>query len=141
MSTADVWAEHTGSSRRPFQTPCVEISEVSATTTVMTLRGEYDLFTKYRLVDALVRTGEVPTLIIDLTPCTFLDSSIISALVGKCYAERSNDRRAMLVMPQDRGPVHRMIELTRLDELLPVHTSMRLALEDAGEHDISRFGR
>jgi anti-anti-sigma factor len=131
MSTADP-EDLAGPTRRPFQTPCVEISEISAGTTVMTLHGEYDIFTKYRLVEALERVADVPNVIIDLTPCTFLDSSVITVLFSRCYADRADHHRAMLVLPDTDGIVNRTIRLTRVGELLPVYESVGCALEAAG---------
>jgi anti-anti-sigma factor len=65
----------------------IDVRGVADDTIVITLSGEHDLFTKLRLQEALADAREEPNVIIDLTPCTFIDSTIIGALAAACHRD------------------------------------------------------
>jgi len=60
----------------------VELCKLSGHTMIVRLIGEHDLFTKPRLTEQLHRARLADTVIVDLTGCTFLDSTIISTILG-----------------------------------------------------------
>lgn len=105
----------------------IDVRAVADDTIVLTLGGEHDLFTKLRLLEALADVGEEPNVIIDLTPCEFIDSSIIGALAAASQADSPASQHLALVAPEDDGPVWRTLQLAGGLQLFPIHET----LEDA----------
>jgi anti-anti-sigma factor len=124
----------------PFETPRIEYSALSEATTVITLRGDHDLFTKHRLLEALARARDVPNLIIDLTPCSFLDSSIAGVLLRACHTDRLPHQQAELVGPNGDGHVARVLAVSGIRDEIKVHPSLGHALQSAGEHTAAGSG-
>jgi anti-anti-sigma factor len=123
---------------RPFrghavEAPRVELCELSDHTTVVTLGGEHDLFTKYRVCEALAKTNNAPNVIIDLTACVFVDSSIVSVLLGVCRST-SPEQRIEIVLPDNGNEVNRALDIMGVRDLLHIHHSLGDALQRAGEH-------
>jgi anti-anti-sigma factor len=102
----------------------VTVSE-RANATVVDVVGELDLATVEGLESALEPVDVGSRLIIDLTRCTFLDSSAVRALVATA---RSADEAggSLSLVATDPG-VLRVLEITAVDTMLPVHD----ALDDA----------
>jgi anti-anti-sigma factor len=117
-----------------YQAPVVEICEISSSTTVVTLHGEHDVLTRYRLRAALERVRQATQVIVDLTPCAFIDSSIVGALVQAGHGPLPATQRMCLVVPEADTIVARVIKGVGVRELLPVHASLAGALRAAGEH-------
>jgi anti-sigma B factor antagonist len=82
------------------------------------LRGELDLSTVSKVQDALdrVEQSSPPTVVLDLSKLTFLDSTGLRCLVTADERARQAGRRVVLV----RGPesVQRVFTITRLEERL-----------------------
>jgi anti-sigma B factor antagonist len=82
------------------------------------LRGELDLSTVSKVQDALERVEESspPTVVLDLSKLTFLDSTGLRCIVTADERARQAGRRVVLV----RGPesVQRVFTITRLEERL-----------------------
>jgi anti-sigma B factor antagonist len=97
---------------------------------VLTLTGDHDLATKPQLVAELAGVGPDAALIIDLTRCTFVDSSIIGAILG---ARLPGLPRVSLILPGDTSYVHRALSVVGVRDLLPVHASVEAALESHAE--------
>ena len=139
MSVSDHSPQLSREPRGPvFETPRVELCELSEHTTVITLSGEHDLFTKYRLLEALARARQAPNLIIDLTPSVFVDSSIVGALLGACRSQPDDEQRVEFVLPDNGNQVNRTLDLMGVRALLRIHPSLGHALQRAGEHDATR---
>jgi anti-anti-sigma factor len=94
---------------------------------VVRVEGELDMATSGRFEEAL---GAPPApggrLVIDLTECTFLDSSAVRLLVGAARAADESGGRVSLVA-RDPG-ILRVLEIAAVDTMLPVHDSLDLAL-------------
>jgi hypothetical protein len=92
-----------GDSRRPI--------------TVIHVCGEHDYAARAILVAALEPlAGHI---VVDLTPCTFLDPSVIGAIIGKALALGKTDNRLELVVPGS-GSVSRMVGRLGIDALIPL---------------------
>ncbi len=82
------------------------------------LRGELDLSTVGKVQDALERVerSSPPTVVLDLSKLSFLDSTGLRCLVTADERARQEGRRLVLV----RGPdsVQRVFAITRLEERL-----------------------
>src|SRR5437764_649746 len=84
---------------------------------LLRVRGEIDILTAPHLKEAIVAalTGDVPSLIIDLSEISFLDSTGLQVLVSakRRTAERGGDVYLLGV----KDPVMRIFELLRLTEV------------------------
>jgi anti-sigma B factor antagonist len=82
------------------------------------LRGELDLSTVSKVQEELKRVeqGSPPTVVLDLSKLTFLDSTGLRCLVTADERARAEGRRVVLV----RGPeaVQRVFAITRLEDRL-----------------------
>lgn len=97
---------------------------------VVTARGELDVVTAVQLRNLLfdrVLCAQ-PVLVVDLSPCTFMDSTGIGTLVA---ARRwTNARGARLVLVCDEGPVLRVLRLTRLNLVIQTWPSLDVVLDE-----------
>jgi anti-sigma B factor antagonist len=92
---------------------------------VLHVAGELDLATAPRLEDAIAGASHVEHVVIDLSGCTFLDSSGVRSLV---LARRNTppDQRVDLVSADPS--ILRVLEITGVDTMLAVHPSVEAAL-------------
>ena len=100
------------------------IDEKSA---VVTIRGELDLATAIRLKDCLEGLGEAGTadrLVIDLSQCTFVDSSGLEQLV---VAQRRTEAPLHIVAGESQ--VREVLALTALDSVFSLHETREDAVE------------
>jgi anti-anti-sigma factor len=84
---------------------------------IVELHGEHDLGTA-----EAVRVALAPLfggLLVDLTNCTFIDSTIVTILVRKAQALAQDGHRLELDAPRAGSPVARTLELISLDAILP----------------------
>lgn len=100
---------------------------------VVVVQGEHDVYTAPTLseqLDALLEEG-LP-IVIDLTPATFVDSSVLRVLLE---TRRQADERgigfAVALGQGDSGPVRRVLDITGLVPVLPVHAGRDDAIEAA----------
>jgi anti-anti-sigma factor len=82
------------------------------------LMGELDLSTVAKVQDALrkIEAGAPPTLVVDLSKLTFLDSTGLRCIVTADERAREAGRRVVIVRGPD--PVQRVFAITRLEERL-----------------------
>jgi anti-sigma B factor antagonist len=100
--------------------------------TVLTISGEHDLSTAptlKRRIDNLLDEG-TPT-VIDLSPATFIDSSILGAILDG--RRRATDAGIGLAVVHANGAeaVDRVLEVTGLRTELPVHARREEAFSEA----------
>lgn len=98
---------------------------------VVIVEGEHDVHTAPSLgeqLDSLLDEG-VPC-VVDLMPTTFVDSSVLRVLLE---ARRKADERGTgfaIALGED-GPVRRVLDITGLVPVLPVHTERAAAVRAA----------
>jgi anti-sigma B factor antagonist len=89
---------------------------------VLTISGEHDLSTAPNLrrrIDGLLDEGTA--MVIDLSPATFIDSSILGVILdGRRRAAEANIGFAV-IRPDGSDAVDRVLEVTGLRAELPVH--------------------
>ena len=89
--------------------------------------GELDLATVPRLEEALAAAPTDARIVIDLGPCTFLDSSGVRVLAAAAGLAEEAGGRLDLVVTEDSG-IARVLEITGMSTLARVHTSLEAAL-------------
>jgi anti-sigma B factor antagonist len=82
------------------------------------LMGELDLSTVAKVQEELrkIEAGAPPTLVVDLSRLTFLDSTGLRCIVTADERAREAGRRVVIVRGPD--PVQRVFAITRLEERL-----------------------
>jgi anti-anti-sigma factor len=98
---------------------------------VISLSGDHDLSTKSRLVEALVRVRQERWVVIDLQRCTFVDSTIIGAILAACRRGAAREPNVSVVLPPDTSYVWRALSVIGLRDLVTAHLSIQAALEAA----------
>lgn len=95
---------------------------------VVALTGEHDLNTYPELVQAI---GEVARpearIAVDLTDATFVDSTVLRAIVG-CAGEAES----FVIAAPPGTPPRRLLELTRLTDVYTVVDDLSAALQPTG---------
>jgi anti-anti-sigma factor len=97
---------------------------ISLRTSIVTLSGEHDVLVKQQLLKELSRTTYAPRLIVDLTPCTFIDSTILATLLR---FRRFGSRQVEFVVPHD-GEASRTLNLAGVDILARIYRTLEEAL-------------
>jgi anti-anti-sigma regulatory factor len=86
--------------------------------TVIHVLGEHDFASRALLASALEPLqGHV---VVDLAACTFIDTSVIGAIIGKALALGKVGQRLEVVVPPTGGFVSRTVERLGVRTLLPV---------------------
>lgn len=93
---------------------------------VVRVSGDLDLATSPRFSDALAAAPATRRVVIDLTSCTFLDSSGVRALVQAARKIPEGERRVDVVAGSPA--ILRILEITGVDRMVPVHRSLEEAL-------------
>jgi anti-anti-sigma factor len=110
--------------------PSVGVACHTSRIALVTLVGEQDLSTRAYLRDALAYASEQPCVVVDLSRCTFVDSSVIGALVALACTGVSSVR---LVVPETQLVVRRTFELVGMGDFFPLHDSLEEGLIAAGD--------
>ncbi len=95
---------------------------------IVTLRGEHDLSTRAEINATLARVGGEADVLVDLSECSFIDSSVIGALVAafQTFAERG--RRLELAIPSEAVTIQRVAKVAGLATFLAIHETREAGL-------------
>jgi anti-anti-sigma factor len=98
---------------------------------VVALRGDHDLSTKPRVVEALsrLRRESRGVIVIDLRQCSFVDSTIIAVILAAGRRDTPQEPNVSVVLPDDASYVSRALSVIGLRDLLPVRLSIEAALD------------
>lgn len=88
------------------------------------LRGEWDISTQPQLTAALQPSRERQNVVIDLSECSFLDSTTIGMLITLDRELAANGGRLAVVLPPSQNVVNRAFSLLRVREVLSVHDTL-----------------
>lgn len=90
---------------------------------LIALRGEWDLYNRPELEQALLaaEAAAESLVVIDLSHATFIDSSVLGALVEA--RKRLQERVKIAVVAQDRQ-IRKVFEITGLDAVFAMHESL-----------------
>jgi anti-sigma B factor antagonist len=93
---------------------------------IVSVAGEVDLSTSPPLRDALEQAvAQGPSVVVDLSEVTFLDSTGLGDLVRAKEAARSLGGELNLVLTQPR--IRRVLEITGLDSEFVIHDTLAAA--------------
>jgi anti-sigma B factor antagonist len=95
---------------------------------VVSMRGEHDLSTTPELTQALEQAAAHSDVVVDLSTCSFIDSSVINALVKAARVVHARGEQLVLVIPSESSQVARVAHMTHLAEVLPIHPTHGAAL-------------
>jgi anti-anti-sigma factor len=100
----------------------LEIESQGDGTTVVRAIGECDWGDRDRLLQTLlaVLASAPARVIVSLEACDYIDSSVVSALLQ--YRRKLKDR-FVLVVPEDRSIIHRILSILGLHAVLGVRSS------------------
>lgn len=103
-------------------------AEVVSGVRVVAVRGELDIATSPQVREVLsdAATDQVRPLVIDLVECEFIDSTGLAALLHGAKPAQNGESHVALVSPG--GDVRRMLELTAIDQAIPVFETLEEAV-------------
>lgn len=104
----------------------VHVEEIPGGTALLRVDGELDLATVGRFEGAMATIGPERATVLDLTGCTFLDSSAIRALVR--VARASSDAGGSLSLVTGDSALVRVLEIAAVDTMIPVYATLDDAL-------------
>lgn len=101
---------------------------------VARLHGEVDASNVKEIGDRLrtLLSNRSLALVIDLSATTYLDSAGINLLFALAEELRSRQQRLAVVVGAG-SPIGRMVMLTGLDQMVPVHSALADALGEIGD--------
>jgi anti-sigma B factor antagonist len=93
-------------------------------TSIITLRGEIDVYTAPRLRQALIDlvSQGATDIVVDMDKVDFLDSTGLGVLVGAHRRLRARDGSLDLVCPHER--LLKVFRITGLDNVFDIHASV-----------------
>jgi anti-anti-sigma factor len=107
----------------------VELEHHAPHVAIVTLRGEHDLTTRAAINDALTRAGDGSHVLVDLSECSFIDSTVIGVLVLAFQAYGEQGRRLELAIPPSASAVQRVAKVTGLTTFFAIHETRSAGLE------------
>jgi anti-sigma B factor antagonist len=96
-------------------------------TFVLSVAGELDLYTAPELERALLAADGARSVLVELSKCTFIDSSALGILIAA--KRRLGVAEARLSLAGAAAAIRRPFELTGLDREFPFHQSLASALD------------
>jgi anti-sigma B factor antagonist len=95
---------------------------------VVTMRGEHDLSTQPEVADALAQAAAHSNVVVDLSECSFIDSTVIQELVKTSHAVSAKGEQVILVIPRKQAAVARIADVTGLAQIFELHPTTDAAL-------------
>jgi anti-sigma B factor antagonist len=111
----------------------IVLDDTAGDVVVVVVEGEHDIYTaptlRERLDEALGRGGGV---VVDLTGATFVDSSVLGALLDARRRALESEQGYVVCIGESVEPgVRRILDITGLVPVLPVITGREQAIEAA----------
>jgi anti-sigma B factor antagonist len=97
-------------------------SDAPSYAAVVSLHGEHDLSTAPTIRDAL--SPLYGAILLDLSSCDFIDSTVIRTVLDKHRQLETDGHRLELLVPSDRKPISRVLDVSGLRQILTVHDTM-----------------
>jgi anti-anti-sigma factor len=90
--------------------------------------GEHDLSTQPVLAQAFALAAAHSNVVIDLTECSFIDSTVIQEFVRTSNRVSAQGEKVILVIPRQPAAVARIAGMTGLAQILELHETKDAAL-------------
>jgi len=104
----------------------VVVEQLPAGGAVVRVTGELDLANVWALREKLESTSPSAPLVVDLTECSFLDSSAMRALLETARKAEPVSGRVAVVAPA--GGIRKALEIAGVDTVVPIHSTLAEAL-------------
>ena len=112
------------------QNGTIEVEVESAGVSIVTLRGEHDLLSAPEIAATLKAASIRRFVLVDLSECDFMDSSVISTLFRASNILHARGGQLSLVIPPDRhGTIRSLFELIGVTRLVPTHETRVAAIK------------
>jgi anti-anti-sigma factor len=106
----------------------VDVAHLSPHLAIVTLQGEHDISTGEALEQALRHAAAHSDVLVDLSLCGFVDSTVITILIRAAQTVRAGGERLVLVIPPGQRAVARVAQMTGLGQLVALYDSRDAAL-------------
>jgi anti-anti-sigma factor len=90
---------------------------------VVTMHGEHDLSTTREIGEVLMEACRHSDVVVDLSDCSLIDSTVIGLLITTARTLQAGGEKLALAVPPGDSLVRRVVEMTRLADIFPVHAS------------------
>jgi anti-anti-sigma factor len=117
----------------------VELVWHNGSLAVVSLVGEHDLVRHQPLKEALrAAAARRQHVLVDLSECVFLDSTVISSLLHTHGLLTSRNGSFALIVPPESTHTARVVNALRLDQALRIHPSLEAALTSVADIEAAR---
>ena len=106
------------------------VAEIGSDIALVSVSGELDLDVERELRDALAAADKLgnPTVVVDLSAVSFMDSTVCGILVGEATRRRREGGELVLVSNGNRAS--RVLEVAGIDRVIPVHPTLHAAFKE-----------
>jgi anti-anti-sigma factor len=87
---------------------------------VLSVTGELDIYTAPLFTRELTKSRDKSRLIIDLSECRYIDSSIVAALI----VERKESTLPMRLVVAEASMVRRVLEMVHMNQIIPLFANV-----------------
>jgi anti-sigma B factor antagonist len=105
----------------------VTVTFAESNSALVALRGEWDISTQPQLAEALQRSRGRQNVVIELSDCSFLDSTTIGMLITLDRELAASGGRLEVALPPSQNVVNRAFALLGIREVLSVHDTLEAA--------------
>jgi anti-anti-sigma factor len=110
----------------------------SPSVAIVPLVGEHDLSCYESLKVAFARAAvQAPNVIVDLSRCEFIDSTVIRALLDAQSVVARDSGSFGVALPAEPNAVTRLVELVHLAQRVPTYPSVEAALKSFQQGDFA----
>lgn len=106
------------------------VAEIGSRIALVSLSGELDLYVERELRDALEAAELLgaPTVVVDLSGVSFMDSTVCGILVGEARRRRADQGELVLVSNGSR--TSRVLKVAGIDQVVAVHPTLHAAFQE-----------
>jgi anti-anti-sigma factor len=105
------------------------VAEVGGQIALVSASGELDLNEEGEVRDALASAAalSVPTVVVDLSGVSFMDSTVCGIIVEE--AKRLRREQRTLVLVSNGNLASRVLEVSGLDQVVPIYPTLHVAFQ------------
>ena len=107
----------------------VEVEHPAPGLAIVSLRGEHDLGNRQALAETLARAGAGRDLLVDLSECTFLDSTVLGVLLAASLEREAAGGHLGLIIPPEAQIVFRITRVAGVASFMPIYASREAGVE------------